>query len=242
MVLMGAALLALAVAGAVRAGRDWPLWRALRRVRPATPQRLARAARDGHLDGRIVAVSGLAAAGADGPLASTVNDAPCVWHRHIVHRRQMRGYGRGRRVADRTSTEAFVLQPALARVGAGGGAIDGFPVEVRPAHMRVDGPAPGGVRVLPGLASDPIPLVQGGLVYRHREWLLPAGASLFILGELASAAAGPALARPRRGPHIISTRTHASLRRRLAVSAVGGVLVATVAGLTGALQLGVHYL
>jgi hypothetical protein len=246
------ALLALTGIGVWRSARDWPLWRALRRVRPATPERLAKAARDGHLDGRIVAVAGLAAAGANGPLASTVNDAPCVWHRHTVHKRhisyqgQAQRYSRPRQVADIASVEPFLLRGARAPVGAGAAALPDPAVEVRPAGMRMHGPVAGGVRILPGLAGKPFPPVEalvGRLahLYWHREWVLPAGASLLVLGELTFADAGPVLRRPGRGPHVVSTRTHVSLTRRLAVCAVGWLAIATVAALAGAALLCLHY-
>lgn len=252
MVVIGIALLALTGIGAWRAARDWPLWRALRRVRPATPERLATAARDGHLDGRIVAVAGLAAAAANGPLASTVNHAPCVWHRHTVHKRhisyqgQAQRYSRPRRVADIASVEPFLLRGARAPVGAGAPAPPHPAVQVRPEGMRVHAPVAGGVRILPGLAGKPFPPVEAlmgrlAYLYWHREWVLPAGASLLVLGELTSAEAGPVLRRPGRGPHVVSTRTHVSLTRRLAVCTVGWLALAIVAGLAGAALLALHH-
>jgi len=122
----GVAALAVAVLGAVVAVRDWPLWRVLRRVRPTTPERLLRAARERELAGRVVAVAGIAGAGPGGVLRSAVNDEPCVWHRHTVHKRRVRygpavggaatqRYSRRRRVADVASREPYVLRPAFPR-------------------------------------------------------------------------------------------------------------------------------
>src|SRR5690606_21298435 len=112
-------LAVVAVAMAVVGLRAWPLWQALRRVRPATPERLVAAARDGRYDGRIVALAGTASAGPGGPLVSAINQVTCVWHRHTVHRRRIyyRATAGGvsqrgsipRRVAHGASTEPFRL-------------------------------------------------------------------------------------------------------------------------------------
>ena len=49
LVVGGVGLLIVAAVSAVIGVRDWPLWNALRRVRPTTPERLAKAARDGRI-------------------------------------------------------------------------------------------------------------------------------------------------------------------------------------------------
>jgi hypothetical protein len=240
LLMVGAALLVVAAVGAAAATRDWPLWNALRRVRPTTPDRLARAANGGRLDGRVVAVAGLAGAGPGGPQRSAVNDEPCVWHRHVVHRRRVsyrttdRGtaqhYTRRRRVADVTSPEPFLLRggvvvpeparavtvqsrrvepsadEARAEPSAEQARAERSAVEVRPEGMRVHRPVARGVRILPGLASEPFPpaetmLGQVGQMFWHREWLLPTGVPLFVLAEVRTTRSGLALCRPdRRAP------------------------------------------
>src|SRR5688572_28920765 len=122
-VVIGAALLVVALLGSVATLRVWPLWRVLRTVRPATLERLVAAAHGGRLDGRVVAVSGVAAPGDDGALVAVVSGDACVWHRHTVHRRQIRyrttASGVSQRaslprlVGDTASTEPFALRPAL---------------------------------------------------------------------------------------------------------------------------------
>jgi hypothetical protein len=274
LLIAGVALLGVAVAGTVAATHDWPLWNALRRVRPTTPHRLARAARGGRLDGRVVAVSGLAGSGPGGPLRSAVNDEPCVWHRHVVHRRHVtyrttgggtvQRYTRRRRVADVASREPFLLcsavvvpQPArAARADSGRAepAVDGDEgpgseapeVEVRPEGMRVHRPVARGERILPGLASEPFPPAEAmtgqvGQLFWHREWLLPAGVALFVLGEVTSTGSGLALRRPARGPHVVSTRTAAWLRGRTALTVFGGLALATVGAVAGTAALIVHF-
>jgi hypothetical protein len=255
LVVLGVLLVTVAVTGAVSASRTWPLWTVLRRVRPTTPERLAVAARDGHLDGRVVAVAGMATAAASGALHSVVNDEPCVWHRHVVHRRQIRyrttprgtvqRYSLRRRVADVASTQPFLLlgvptQPLQS--GAPSPAV----VEVAPAGMRMHGPVPGRLRILPGLASEPFPAADKiigrvGQLYWHREWVLRPGTRIFVLGQVRSDGHRLSLRRPSQGPHVVSTRTAVWLRRSTGMSAVGGVLLATLGGLAGATLLIVHF-
>lgn len=231
MVVVGAALGAVAVVAGVLGLRAWPLWRVLRQVRPATPERLVTAAQDGHLDGRVVAVAGVAAPGPDGVLASVVNEVPCVWHRHIVHRRRISYRDNGaqraslaRRVAEAASTEPFRLGP----------------VQIVPAGMRVHRPVAVATRILPALASEPFPdalVSRPPYQYRHREWVLRPGAALFILGQVRSYGPRVTLRRPDRGPNIISTRPFRRLRIESAVAAIGGLAVAVLAGASAAVIL-----
>jgi hypothetical protein len=108
--------------------------------------------------------------------------------------------------------------------------------------MRVNRPVAGGLRVLPGLASGPVPETDAiAQLYWHREWVLRAGVPLLVLGEVHSAGERPVLRRPGRGPHVISTRTHAALCLRLAVSAAGAVALAAASGVAGAVVLLLHY-
>lgn len=238
-VVLGAALGVVAVVAAVTGLRAWPLWRALRGVRPATPERLVAAARDGRYDGRVVALAGVAAPGPEGTLSSVVNELPCVWHRYTVHRRRIhyRATAAGvsqrgsvaRRVADVASTEAF-------RVGG---------VEVRPGGMRVHRPLASATRILPALAAEPFPdalMAQPPYLFRHREWVLRPGTVLFVLGQVRSAGPRITLRRPDRGPHVISTRTVGWLRASSAASAIGGFAVAALAGVAGAVIVIAHYL
>jgi hypothetical protein len=233
--LLGAALEVVAVVGLVVGLRAWPLWRVLRVVRPATPERLAAAAREARYDGRVVAVAGIAAAAPEGLLSSVVNEVPCVWHRHTVHRRRIRYRDTGaqrasipRRVADAASSDPI-------RLGA---------VEVVPAGMRVHRPVACPTRILPALASEPFPealVSRPPYLYRHREWVLRPGTRLFVLGQVRSYGSRITLRRPERGPHIVSTRSIGWLRRYSAVCAIGGLVLTAVAGVAGALILIIHF-
>jgi hypothetical protein len=255
LVVLGVLLVVVAGTGAVLTLRTWPLWTVLRRVRPTTPERLAVAARDGHLDGRVVAVAGMATAAASGALRSAVNHEPCVWHRHVVHRRHVRyrstprgtvqRYSLRRRVADVASTQPFLLRGVPAQSSPSGGRSPAA-VEVAPAGMRVHRPLAQGLRILPGLASEPFPasdtiIGRVAQLYWHREWVLRPGTRIFVLGQLRSDGQRLSLQRPGQGPHVVSTRTAAWLRRSTAVSAFGGLLLATLGGLAGATLLIVHF-
>jgi hypothetical protein len=255
LVVLGVLFVAVAATGAVSTVRTWPLWTVLRRVRPTTPERLAVAARDGHLNGRVVAVAGMATAGASGALRSAVNHEPCVWHRHVVHRRHVRyrtttrgtvqRYSLRRRVADVASTQPFLLRgvpPPPSSSGAPSTAV----VEVAPAGMRIHRPIAQGLRILPGLASEPFPAADKiigrvGQLYWHREWVLHPGTRIFVLGQVRSDGQRLSLQRPRQGPHVVSTRTAVWLRRSTAMSVFGGLLLATLGGLGGATLLIVHF-
>jgi hypothetical protein len=239
-VFLGAALGVVAVVAGVASLRAWPLWRVLRQVQPATPERLVTAAQGGRYEGRVVAVAGIAAPGPGGPLLSVVNEVPCVWHRHAVHRRRIhyRTTANGvsqrgsvaRRIADLASNEPF-------RLGS---------VEVRPGGLRVHRPVVCATRILPALASEPFPdadtlLGRPSYLYRHREWVLRPGAELFVLGQVRTNGSRITLRRPDRGPHIISTRPIGRLRVELAVAAIGGLALTAVAGGAGAFVMIVHF-
>ena len=212
-VVLGVTLLVVALLGAVTARQVWPLWRVLRRVRPATPERLVAASRDGRLDGRVVAVQGIGGPGSHGVLLSSVSGDVCIWHRHTVHRRQIRyrTTAKGtaqrsslpRRVADAASTEPFVLQPALGR---------GPSIGIDPDGVRVHRPIARPLRVLPGLVSEPFPepdVMMTPVQHRftQREWIQRPGAELFVLAQVRMVGARVELRRPSRGPGIFSTRS-----------------------------------
>ncbi len=229
-------LLVLAGAAGVLGLRHRLWWRVLRRTEVRTPDELVEAAEAGRLRRRVRAVIGVA-----GPakLSSTVNGEACVWHRHTVRHRQVRystgRNGRSRRsasnrqVADVSSAEMFALTGVNKQV------------VVLPANMRVTAPERRGSRILPGIASQPIPdaadLFSGGTVrnsYHHREWIIRAGTPLYILGEVTGSGAGVAVRRPANGLHIISTRDARKLIRRAlglmilgfaaaAISLIGGL-------------------
>jgi E3 Ubiquitin ligase. len=210
--------------------RAWPLWRVLRRVRPATPERLAAAARTGRYDGRIVAVAGVASAGPGGPLVSTINQVSCVWHRHTVHRR---------RIYYRATAGGVVQRGSISRRVAHGASAEPFrlgEVEVRPAGMRVHRPLACAPRILPALATEPFPdadelMGRPPYLYRHREWVLRPGVPLFVLGQLRTVGSRVTLRRPDRGPHVISTWSVRRLRAWTAVVALGSLTIAAGAGI-----------
>jgi hypothetical protein len=239
-VVLGAVLGAVAVVAGVAGLRAWPLWRVLRQVRPATPERLVAAAQDGRYDGRVVAVAGVVGPGPDGLLASVVNELPCVWHRHIVHRRRIRYRSTERGVSQRASiarrvADASSRQPF--RLGS---------VDVIPAGMRVHRPVACALRVLPALASEPFPdsdrlMGRPPYLYRHREWVLRPGVDLFVLGQVLSSGTRITLRRPDRGPHIISTRPIDRLRVDSAVASIGGLALTAVAGVSAAVVMIGHF-
>ena len=243
---MGVVAVILGTAGMTVGLREFGLWRLLRRIRSTTPERLVAAAREGRLDGRVVAVAGLATTGAEGPLTSAVNDEPCVWHRHIVHKRQMslhttdRGTvqrsSRRRRVADKASEEPFDLAGTTSAR-----------VEVRPSGIRVDRPTARGTRILPGLVTEPFPAAEAMMgqvqqLFWHREWILRAGTPLFVIGEVHGSGSRISLRKPARGPHIVTTLTPSRLRWRTAARAALGVVVGPLAVVAGGTLLLVHYL
>jgi hypothetical protein len=221
-VVLGLSLLALAGIIGMAGLRDWRLWTVMRRVVPTTPDQLAETARSGRLWRELVAVAGVALATRSGPLMSVVNTRPCVWHRHTVHRRRVRRTADGRkRVADVTSRDPLILGGTAARIG------------LLPDGIHVDRPARAATRVLPGLVSQPFPDaagLMGGDLYVHREWIIPGGTRLYVLGEATATAAGIVVRRPTNGPHLISTRSAGGLRRRaLATAVIGFVLSGAVA-------------
>jgi hypothetical protein len=78
-------------------------------------------------------------------------------------------------------------------------------------------------------------------LYWHREWIIPPGAHLFVLGEVEARGPRVSLRRPAHGPHIISTLSPAKLRRRTALAALAGVTLAPAAAVVGATLLIVHF-
>jgi E3 Ubiquitin ligase len=236
-VYLGLVLLLVAGAGAVLGLRQRLWFRVLRRAEVTTPDELIDAARTGRLERRVRAVVGVADA-VGPPAVSTVNGEPCVWHRHAVRHRQTRvrtdKRGRSRRstrvkrVADVSSTSTFALAGAAARI------------DVLPASMFVHRPERRANRILPGLASAPIPaaaeLFSGAAVrntYHHREWIIRAGTPLYVLGEVAGRAGRVAVRRPAKGLHLISTRSAATLIRRARVLMLAGFGAAGTALVTG---------
>jgi hypothetical protein len=125
-------------------------------------------------------------------------------------------------------------------------------VEVRPEGLRVHRPVAWGLRILPALASEPFPEAEALMgrmpqLYWHREWLLRGGVPLFVLAEVRGSRGASqggstvALRKPAKGPHIISTRSATSLRRRTAASVFGGLTIAVLAAVAGATALIVHF-
>jgi hypothetical protein len=202
------------------------------------------AAKTGRLDGRVVAVSGVAGAGPAGQLRSAVNGESCVWHRHIVDHRQVRFINtdrgqtqrssRSKRVADEASRDAFALRGAAAGVW------------IYPQAMTVDRPEARTTRVLPGLATEGFPdddalMSSTRQTYWHREWIIRSGVSLFVLGQVETQESAVSLRRPAQGPHVISTRSAATVRRRTAVAVLSALVLGPVAAVSGTVALVVHF-
>lgn len=231
-IVLGLSLLASAGIMGMAGLRDWRLWTVMRQVAPTTPDQLAESARTGRLRRELVAVAGVARANRAGPLTSTVNAQPCVWHRHIVHRRRVRRSADGRtrpslmrrRVADVSSREPLILAGTAATIG------------LLPEGIHVDRPARAATRILPGLVSQPFPDAEGLMgsdLYVHREWIIPSGAPLYVLGEATTTATGLIVRRPAKGPHLISTRSAGGLRRHALATAITGFGLSATAAAGG---------
>lgn len=227
---LGLLLIIAAGAATVLGLRQRLWWRVLRRTEVTTPDTLVSASRDGRLDRGVRAVVGTAA-GVE--IKSTVNSEPCVWHRHAVRHRQTRTRtdrqgrtrrsSRSRRVADVRSSEVFQLAGTEESIA------------VLPADMLVHRPERRGSRVLPGIASKPMPpsaeLFSGAAVlnqYHHREWIIRFGTPLYILGEVSGKGPRVAVRRPTKGLHLISTRSAAHLVRRAQVLMLTGFALAVL--------------
>jgi hypothetical protein len=222
---VGVALLGVAGIFAMAGLRDWRLWTVSGRLTPLTPDQLVSG---GARRRMLVAVTGQAASGPAGPLTSSVNALPCVWHRHTIrHRSAVRGSGgrsrpslRSRLVADETSLDTLLVSGLKARI------------PLQPQGFQVDRPAPAGVRQLPGLASRPFPDDAALMTldrYDHREWVIHAGTRLYVLAEAVNLPGGLVLRRPSRGPHLVSTRGLRAVRLRALMTAVMAFVVAAVA-------------
>ncbi len=227
---LGLSLIVLAGGAAVLGLRQRLWWRVLRRAEVTTPEQLLESARNGRLERRVRAVVGLAGPGPEA-VRSTVNGEPCVWHRHTVRHQQVRHRtdrqgrsrrsSRTRRVADVRSDSAFTVTDQAGRV------------DVLPTAMRVHRAERRANRILPGIASKPIPesaeLFSGGMIqntYHHREWIIRAGTPLYVLGEVSGRGSRVAIRRPARGLHLISTRGAAQLVRRARTAMVAGFAAA----------------
>jgi len=264
---LGLTLLVGALVAALLGLRQLRLWLVLRRVEVTTPGQLLDSVRAGRLDPGLRAVVGSAAVGSAGRLTSAVNQVPCVWHRHVIEHQQVRyltnSKGRRHRSTIYSTDRDTSSQEPFRLVGPTG------EIEVRPAAMRIDRPAEaqprtrspdrrGGLRSLPkdGRTAH---------IYRHREWIIEAGAPLFVLGEVTriergahdaepgqsrppaevtqsgdlgiTESTGPRLVlrRPARGPHVISTRDGRHLLRRFGWSALVSLILAVGLAVTGGL-------
>jgi hypothetical protein len=233
-------VLAVAAGAATVVGlRNRLWWRVLRRTEVTTPDDLVAVSRDGGLKRGVRAVVGTAG----GPeTKSTVNNEPCVWHRHTVRHQQTRTRtnrqgrsrrsSRSRRVADVSSTGAFQLVgPEQA-------------ITVLPTNMLVHRPQRRASRILPGIASKPIPasteLFSGAAVvnaYHHREWIIRTGTPLYILGEVAGRGPRVAIRRPAKGLHLISTCSAHYLVRRAQALMLGAFVAAVLSLAAGIVVL-----
>jgi hypothetical protein len=154
-------------------------------------------------------------------------------------------YSLRRRVADVASTQPFLLRGVPTQPSRSA-ATSPSVVQVTPAGMRMHRPLAQGLRILPGLASEPFPasdkmIGRVAQLYWHREWVLRPGTQIFVLGQVRSDGQRLSLQRPGQGPHVVSTRTAVWLRRSTAMSVFGGLLLATLGGLAGATLLIVHF-
>ena len=212
---VGLGLLGVAGIFALAGLRDWRLWRVSGRIVPVTPDQLVASTWARRPGRELVALTGTAHPGRDGPLTSAVNAVPCVWHRHTVHHRATDGRSRPslrrRLVADETSRDTLLLSGPTARI------------PLQPHGFQVDRPAPAGARRLPGLVSRPFPEAAALMSpdrYDHREWVIPSGTRLYVLAEAVTLPGGIVLRRPSRGPHLVSTRSLGGVRRRALTAAV----------------------
>jgi E3 ubiquitin ligase len=233
-VVIAVALVGLAGIFALAGFRDWRLWTVARRVVPVTPDELLRDG--GRRTRRLVAVTGTAQPGREGPLESVVNAQPCVWYRYTVHRRRMRHDGSGRSrpsmwrrlVADETSGSTLVVSGTLARI----------PLQPTGLHIERTDRAP--TRTLPGLVTKPFPEDAGMMspdLYVHREWVIRTGTPLYVLAEAATGPGGIVLRRPSKGPHLVSTRSVQWVCRRALANGVLAFLIAAAAIVAAVLVL-----
>jgi hypothetical protein len=181
-----------------------------------------------------------------------------VHHRRVRQRPdgRQRTSLRRRRVAEVASTEPFRLAGPIPAAGprsapgpgsasgsamaAGSGPAPGAglarAVELRPAGLHVDRPVRAGVRILPALVSQPFPDAAGLMGrdrYVHREWLIRSGTPVYVLAEASTTATGVVVRRPATGPHVLSTRSPAGLRRHHLATAVTGFGLAGIAVASG---------
>ncbi|WP_024803152.1 E3 ubiquitin ligase family protein [Nocardia sp. BMG51109] len=187
-------------------------------------------------------VSGAAHPHPDGPLVAELSQTECVWYRYrvdrhyedIEHRNGRRtSRRRSEKVAEQNSWQGFALIDGQGRtlgVDPNGTAPDGAVQTVNrfEPHRGEDS----GNQLL-GMLSQV--LTGGGdttIGYEYKEWIIPLGHRLYILGEVHDRIGPLVIGKPERGGHfIISTRTEGELREEATKHHklwVAGVIAAAV--------------
>lgn len=169
-----------------------------------------------------VEVEGVVGAGSQGLLRSEANGEPCVWWRQRTTRRY-RSWSTDKDGRRTSSTSEEVVSDdcsdAPFTVSDGSGE-----VLVHPA-VQVDGATRGRTLQRRGDGGDT-------LGYTVEEWLLPAGARVFVAGEAAERGGGIEVGAPEVGEMVLTTRSETELLRSAAGSARTAGIVWKVA--TGA--------
>lgn len=192
-----------------------------------------------------VEATGTAEAGPTGVLTSEVSKSPCVWHRHQVTRRyrEVSTDAKGNRttstreevVVENATEDPFVLRDVTGTIPiVPTRDVDGAKKSV--SEFREPTAEPGSTMKLgpfeitiPGGDSDTIG-------YEYEEWLLPAGARVFVHGDATDASGELTIVEPEgKSKLIISTHSEselladaASAARRLQIASIVGAGVAVV--------------
>lgn len=179
---------------------------------------------------QIVELQGKAVPLEGKPLTTPLGDQPCVWYRSqvIEHYREYetRGTGRERKrvLADKTRTLSdeksrsnFLLDDGTATVeiDISDVAID-RPVEILD-RMRQEDDDDWTTRIGIELAGGLHISVhdEGTVGFQHKEWAIPVGQQLFVMGEAREEAGQLRIAKPRgNGEFIVSTRAEQEIAKR----------------------------
>lgn len=183
---------------------------------------------------RVCEVVGVGQPGPHGLLEAELSGTKCIWHRHTVQRRYKEVYysGGDRKVRQRTETVAALTSEQPFSVVDDTGAVLVSPQGTDPDGAekvisrferntnRSTGPTIFGIQ-LPGLNQDDT------IGYEYTEWVLRAGARLYVHGEASDRSGELAFGKPEDGLFLISTRTEDEIKasnvRKQKLLAFGGL-------------------
>ncbi|MBB5915561.1 hypothetical protein BJY24_004473 [Nocardia transvalensis] len=193
---------------------------------------------------KISEVVGVAHPRPEGPLTAELSKTECVWYRYRIDRHyeeverrdgRRRVRKRTEKVAEHTSWEGYaVLDEHGNTIGVdpAGTAPDGVVQTVsrfEPHHGDAESIEVFGFR-LPGGLLGPSSSTIG---FEYKEWIIPVGQRLFILGEVHDKIGPLVIGKPEgKGHFLISTRTEQEVRaarvqrhRFLAAGVIAGTLI-----------------